>query len=227
MVWMMPAMRDGKTAVVLAAVAMAAVAVFGAAMLSPSARGQDKVPGLTGIDRSDEVIQARQLLMDGIETEMAGVELGLEAKQIAARGLEVARGSDQYAAGRIPAPVPAADQACRRVRRLAEPDDGDARDLAGFRHLLPHGSSCRDDGLRYEPSCRFGSLSRAGQEAAGRLRQLPRAIHARGAAPTIIQQPGIGSGTSDSVKDSERFCCPAWLTASETTYKIAFLSRKV
>ncbi len=89
MVWMMPVMRDSKTAVVVAAVAMATVAVFGAVMLSPSARGQDKVPGLTGIDRSDEVIQARQLLMDGIETEMAGVELGLEAKQIQLEDLKL------------------------------------------------------------------------------------------------------------------------------------------
>jgi cytochrome c556 len=89
MVWMMPVMRDGKTAVVLATLAMTAVAVFGGAMLSPSARGQDKVPGLTGIDRSDEVIQARQLLMDGIETEMAGVELGLEAKQIQLEDLKL------------------------------------------------------------------------------------------------------------------------------------------
>src|SRR5215471_3989151 len=45
-----------------------------------TARGQDRVPGLTGTDRPDEVVQARQLLMDGIETEMGVIELGLEGK---------------------------------------------------------------------------------------------------------------------------------------------------
>jgi cytochrome c556 len=43
-------------------------------------RCEDRVPGLTGIDRSDDVIQARQLLMDGIESEMMVIELGLEGK---------------------------------------------------------------------------------------------------------------------------------------------------
>jgi Cytochrome C' len=42
--------------------------------------GEDRVPGLTGIDRSDDVIQARQLLMDGFESEMMVIELGLEGK---------------------------------------------------------------------------------------------------------------------------------------------------
>jgi cytochrome c556 len=40
--------------------------------------GEDRVPGLTGIDRSDDVIAARQLLMDGVESEMMVIELGLE-----------------------------------------------------------------------------------------------------------------------------------------------------
>jgi hypothetical protein len=43
-------------------------------------RGEDRVPGLTGIDRSDDVIQARQLVMDGIESEMMVIELGLESR---------------------------------------------------------------------------------------------------------------------------------------------------
>jgi cytochrome c556 len=41
-------------------------------------RSEDRVPGLTGTDRPDEVVQARQLLMDGIETEMAVIEIALE-----------------------------------------------------------------------------------------------------------------------------------------------------
>jgi cytochrome c556 len=45
---------------------------------SLTAGGEDRVPGLTGTDRPDEVVQARQLLMDGMETEMAVIELALE-----------------------------------------------------------------------------------------------------------------------------------------------------
>jgi cytochrome c556 len=43
-------------------------------------RSEDRVPGLTGIDRSDDVIQARQLLMDSIESEMMDIEIGLESR---------------------------------------------------------------------------------------------------------------------------------------------------
>jgi cytochrome c556 len=49
---------------------------------SVSVHGEDRVPGLTGIDHSDDVIQARQLLMDGIESEMMVIELGLEGSAL-------------------------------------------------------------------------------------------------------------------------------------------------
>jgi cytochrome c556 len=62
----------------LAVAAMMALSVIVAA--SMNVRSEDRVPGLTGIDRSDDVIQARQLLMDGIESEMMVIELGLEGK---------------------------------------------------------------------------------------------------------------------------------------------------
>ncbi len=60
----------------LAAAAIMALAVMVA--ISARVRSEDRVPGLTGIDRSDDVIQARQLLMDGIESEMMVIELALE-----------------------------------------------------------------------------------------------------------------------------------------------------
>src|SRR5215468_9416722 len=60
----------------LAIAAMMALAVTVA--VSAMARGEDRVPGLTGIDRSDDVIMARQLLMDGVESEMMVIEIGLE-----------------------------------------------------------------------------------------------------------------------------------------------------
>ncbi len=60
---------------VAAAIGLAIVAIA-----SAHVRSEDRVPGLTGIDRSDDVIQARQLLMDGIESEMMVIELGLEGK---------------------------------------------------------------------------------------------------------------------------------------------------
>jgi cytochrome c556 len=72
-------MCKSRMAVLLATAAVAAFVVD-----SPwSARGQERVPGLTGIDRAEEVVQARQLVMDGIEGEMAAIELGLELKQVA------------------------------------------------------------------------------------------------------------------------------------------------
>jgi cytochrome c556 len=43
-------------------------------------RSEDREPGLTGIDRSDDVIQARQLLMDSVESEMMDIEIALEGK---------------------------------------------------------------------------------------------------------------------------------------------------
>jgi cytochrome c556 len=61
---------------VVATVATLAIVVAASA----GVRCEDRVPGLTGIDRSDDVIQARQLLMDGIESEMMVIELGLEGK---------------------------------------------------------------------------------------------------------------------------------------------------
>jgi hypothetical protein len=62
----------------LAVAAIMALSVMAAA--SMKVLSEDRVPGLTRIDRSDDVIQARQLLMDGIESEMMVIELGLEAK---------------------------------------------------------------------------------------------------------------------------------------------------
>ena len=59
-----------------AAAAVMALSIMMAA--SATVRGEDRVPGLTGIDRSDDVIAARQLLMDGIESEMMTIELALE-----------------------------------------------------------------------------------------------------------------------------------------------------
>ena len=50
---------------------------------SLTARGQDKAPGLTGIDRADEVVMARQLVMDGIEDEMMAIETGPSGKELA------------------------------------------------------------------------------------------------------------------------------------------------
>jgi cytochrome c556 len=60
----------------LAAAAMVALSVMVAA--AAKVHSEDRVPGLTGIDRSDDVIAARQLLMDGVESEMMEIELRLE-----------------------------------------------------------------------------------------------------------------------------------------------------
>jgi hypothetical protein len=66
---------------ILAGPAVAAIMALSVlATASMEVRSEDRVPGLTGIDRSDDVIQARQLLMDGIESEMMVIELGLEGR---------------------------------------------------------------------------------------------------------------------------------------------------
>jgi cytochrome c556 len=64
---------------VLGGLAIAATLAL-TAMIAASLRtiAEDRVPGLTGIDRADDVIAARQLVMDGIESEMMVIELGLE-----------------------------------------------------------------------------------------------------------------------------------------------------
>jgi len=54
--------------------AVAALAALGIVMLV-SATGQNREPGLTGADRADDVIMARQLLKDGVEEEMQPIDL--------------------------------------------------------------------------------------------------------------------------------------------------------
>jgi cytochrome c556 len=70
---MLPSLK-GTVSGGLAAAALVAVMV--AAVVK--GHSEDRVPGLTGIDRSDDVIAARQLLMDGVESEMMVIEIGLE-----------------------------------------------------------------------------------------------------------------------------------------------------
>lgn len=68
--------RKGSISGGLGAAAMIALSVMVAAAMK--VHSEDRVPGLTGIDRSDDVIAARQLLMDGVESEMMVIEIGLE-----------------------------------------------------------------------------------------------------------------------------------------------------
>jgi cytochrome c556 len=74
----LPTLRNGCVVAWLTAIILPALALVNVGSLTP--RGEDPVPGLTGTDRPDEVVQARQLLMDGIETEMGVIELALEGK---------------------------------------------------------------------------------------------------------------------------------------------------
>src|SRR5258708_4843952 len=72
----MPPSPKGRGSGGLGAAAMIALSVMVAAAVK--VHSEDRVPGLTGIDRSDDVIAARQLLMDGVESEMMVIEIGLE-----------------------------------------------------------------------------------------------------------------------------------------------------
>jgi cytochrome c556 len=49
---------------------------------------QHKVTGLTGIDRADDVIQARQIIMSGVEHEMMVLDLALGGREIALAELQ-------------------------------------------------------------------------------------------------------------------------------------------
>ena len=46
------------------------------------ARAEQRVPGLTGIDRAGDVVQARQLLMSGIEEEMQAIDVVAGGKDL-------------------------------------------------------------------------------------------------------------------------------------------------
>jgi cytochrome c556 len=45
-----------------------------------AARAEQRVPGLTGIDRASDVVQARQILMSGIDEDMQAVDLAAGGK---------------------------------------------------------------------------------------------------------------------------------------------------
>jgi hypothetical protein len=74
MFWILPSPTRISDRLPVAAILALSVMLAG----STKVYAEDRVPGLTGIDRSDDVIQARQLLMDGIESEMLVIELALE-----------------------------------------------------------------------------------------------------------------------------------------------------
>ena len=49
---------------------------------------EERVPGLTGVDRAGDVVQARQLLMSGIEEEMGTLDLAAGGKDLPLEGLK-------------------------------------------------------------------------------------------------------------------------------------------
>jgi hypothetical protein len=76
MFWILPSPTRISGGLAVAAIMALSVMVAGTLKVYT----EDRVPGLTGMDRSDDVIQARQLLLDGIESEMMVIELGLEGR---------------------------------------------------------------------------------------------------------------------------------------------------
>jgi hypothetical protein len=76
MFWILPSPTRISGGLAVAAIMALSVMVAGTLKVYT----EDRVPGLTGVDRSDDVIQARQLLMDDIESEMMVIELGLEGR---------------------------------------------------------------------------------------------------------------------------------------------------
>jgi cytochrome c556 len=72
---MLPSLKVSMLSELAIAAALALTVMITA---SAMVRSEDRVPGLTGIDQADDVIAARQLVMDGIESEMMVIEIGLE-----------------------------------------------------------------------------------------------------------------------------------------------------
>jgi cytochrome c556 len=72
------------------AVLAGALMTFGLIMTAgiQGLRAQDKTPGLTGIDHADDVIMARQAVMDGLEDEMMTIEIAPEGKELPLRDLK-------------------------------------------------------------------------------------------------------------------------------------------
>lgn len=65
---------------VFGAIAAAAIASWLPLIVVWQAAAEERVPGLTGIDRAGDVVQARQLLMAGIEDEMHSLDLAADGK---------------------------------------------------------------------------------------------------------------------------------------------------
>src|SRR5215813_2209837 len=59
---------------------LATLVICAAAIVA--ARAEQRVPGLTGIDHAADVIQARQLLMSGIEEDMQAIDLAAGGKDL-------------------------------------------------------------------------------------------------------------------------------------------------
>jgi cytochrome c556 len=68
---------DSMSTVLLTCSALAVATVA-----SLTAHGQERVPGLTGADHADDIVMARQLLMDGIEEEMMTIEAATGGKPV-------------------------------------------------------------------------------------------------------------------------------------------------
>jgi cytochrome c556 len=71
----LPVRQSRKRTIAWSAGSVAAVALAAALATAPTARGQDRVPGLTGADHADDVVMARQLLMDGVDENMMAIDL--------------------------------------------------------------------------------------------------------------------------------------------------------
>jgi len=81
-IWEQNMWAQGKARGLRIAIVTSVCMLAVAAGVSLSARAQNDTTGLTGGDRPDEVIMARQLLMEGMEEEMMVVELSVEGKDI-------------------------------------------------------------------------------------------------------------------------------------------------
>src|SRR5215831_18256894 len=75
--------NSGSARFGLLVVVIVGATVLLAAPFAPwQARAEQRVPGLTGIDHAADVIQARQLLMSGIEEDMQAVDLAAGGKDL-------------------------------------------------------------------------------------------------------------------------------------------------
>jgi hypothetical protein len=147
----------------------ATVSVAALVALAGSLTAQEQSVGLTGATHTDDVIMARQLLMDGIDDAMHDIDISTTGADLKLETLKTNANTINMLMSAFPHLFPPADQTHAGGRWLSEHDVGATRGLAEFRSLLRHVTSGSRGRLRGESGRGHAAVRGAGQETAGGL----------------------------------------------------------